>query len=154
VKKRRVSIDTTQLGFTFEPRPAATLDASLAGLDRMIAGAVAVALREDGRSRDEIAGAVSALCGTTVSKMMLDAYAAESRDEYNISAGRMLALIAATKRYDLLDAMVRPIGATVLIGEEIHAARLGHLQAQRDQLDAEIKKMRSQVQPIGRAVNA
>lgn len=154
MKKRRASIDASQLGFMFEPRVPASLDAGLAGLDRMIAGAVAVALREDGRPREVIAGEMSAMLGATVTKLMLDAYAAESREDFNISAARGLALVAVTKRYDLLDAMLRPIGATVLVGDEIHAARLGHLQAQRDRLDAEIKKMRGQAQPIGRARDA
>lgn len=154
MKKRRALIDASQLGFMFDERPPASLDAGLAGLDRMIAGAVAVALREDGRPREVIAGEMSAMLGCTVTKPMLDAYAAESREDFNISAARAIALVAVTNRYDLLDAMLRPIGATVLVGNEIHAARLGHLTKQRDQLNAEIKKMSAQARPIGRARDA
>lgn len=150
MNKRRSSIDSSQLGFTFDPPAPARRAADLAGMDRMVAAAVAVALKEDVRSREEIAGAMSSLLGETVSKMMLDAYASEARDDHNISASRALALISVTERFDLLDAMVRRIGAALLVGDELHAARLGHLEAQRRKLDAEIKTMRSQAQPIAR----
>ncbi len=116
-----------------------------------MAATVALALNEAGRSRFEIAGAVSALLDEPVTKLMLDAYASEAREGHNISAARLLALIAVTERFDLLDALVRRIGAALLVGEELHAARLGHLQAQRDRLDQEIKAMRSQAQPIQRS---
>lgn len=148
--KRRASIDVSQLGFTFTPPLPARRDADLAGLDRVVAASVAVALKEDDRSREEIAGAMSALLAEGVSKPMLDAYASEARGDHNISAARVLALIAVTERFDLLDAMVRRIGAALLVGEELHAARLGSLEAQRRRLDGEIKTMRARAQPIER----
>lgn len=148
--KRRASIDTTQLGFTFTPPLPARRDADLAGLDRVVAASVAAALKDDTRSREEVAGAMSALLGEPVTKLMLDAYASEARDCHNISAARALALVAVTERFDLLDAMVRRIGAALLVGEELNAARLGHLQAQRDRLDREIKTMRGRARPIAR----
>lgn len=150
MSKRRPSISADQLGFTFTPPLPARRDADLAGLDRIVAASVGLALKEDSRSRDEVAGAVSALLGEPVTKMMFDAYASEAREAHNISAGRFLALVAVTERYDLLDALVRRIGAALLVGEELHAARLGHLEAQARQLNAEIKKMRGTAQPIDR----
>lgn len=146
--KRRVSIGATQLGFTFDPPVPARAQADLAGLDRTIAGFVAVALKGDLRSRHEIAGAMSALLDETVSKTMLDAYASEARDLHNISAARLLAVIAVTERFDLLNLLCRRIGCAVLVGDEINTARLGHLKAQRMLLDQEIKELRAQVQPI------
>ncbi|MES2753130.1 MAG: DNA transposition protein [Pseudomonadota bacterium] len=148
--KRVASIDPGQLGFTFDPPAPARLDADLAGLGRKFAAIVSLALKDDPRSREEVAGAMSALLGEDVSKMMLDAYASEARKEHAIPAHRLWALIAVTDRLDLLDAAARRIGAALLVGEELHAARLGSLQAQRDRLDAEIKKMRGQAQPITR----
>ncbi|PTS73824.1 hypothetical protein DBR17_17905 [Sphingomonas sp. HMWF008] len=150
MSKRRSSLDTAQLGFTFDPPALAREDASLAGLDRVVAATVARALKEDTRSRPEIAGAMSALLSEEVSAGMLDAYASEARDNHNISAHRALALIAATKRFDLLDAVMRRIGAALFVGEEILAAQLGHLQARQDQISAEIKKLRATAQPITR----
>jgi len=137
--KRRSAIDAAQLGFTFDPPAPARREAELAGLDRWVAACVARALKEDARSRDEVAGAVSSLLDETVSRAMLDAYASEAREAHNISVARFLALVAVTERHDLLDALVRRIGAALLVGEEIHAARLGHLRAQRRRIDAEIR---------------
>ena len=61
--KRRPSLDPAQLGFTFDPPAPACEEADLAGLGRVIAAGVSRALREDSRSRQEIAGAMSALTG-------------------------------------------------------------------------------------------
>ncbi|MEO6359988.1 MAG: hypothetical protein ABIO43_05365 [Sphingomicrobium sp.] len=148
--KRRSSLDINQLGFTFEPPLPASHAADLAGLDRVIAASVACGLREDPRSRPEIAGAMSALLDEEVSKHMLDAYASEARDGHNISAGRFLAFIAATKRHDILDHIVRRIGAALLVGEEIHTARAGHLRSRIAELQAELKITEKRVRPIDR----
>lgn len=148
--KRRASISPNQLGFTFEPPVPARREAELAGLDRVIAATVSIILKEDARSRDEIAGAMSALSGETVSKTMLDAYASEAREAHNISAHRLLALIAATDRHDLLDGLVRRIGAALLVGEEIATAELGHIDSQMARLKARRKAVAARVQPIER----
>lgn len=148
--KRRPSIDAGQLGFTFEPAQPARRAADLAGLARRFAASAALALKEDPRSRDEIAGAMSALLDEPVSKAMLDAYASEAREQHAIPAHRFFALIAVTDRPDLLDQRTREIGAAVLVGEELLVARLGNLEARRRQLDAEIKQLRGRAQPIDR----
>lgn len=148
--KRWASLDASQLGFTFDPPVPARSAADLAGLDRIIAANVGLALKDDTRSRYEVAGAMSSLLAEPVSKEMLDAYAAESRGAHNISAARLFALIAVTERFDLLNALARRIGASVLVGEEIHTARLGHLEAQQRALTAEIKKMKQAAMPIER----
>jgi hypothetical protein len=148
--KRRPSVDPSQLGFTFEPPVPARSDGDLAGLDRIIAAKVGLALKHDKRSRHEVAGAMSALLDEPVSKAMLDAYAAEAREAHNISAARLFALIAVTERFDLLDRLARRIGAALLVGDELHTARLGSLRAQQRELAAEIKKMEQAATPITR----
>jgi hypothetical protein len=149
--KRRPSVNSTQLGFTFEPPTPAPSAAGLAGLDRVVAASVAIALKEDRRpSRYEIAGAMSAVLDEPITKLMLDAYASEARGDHNISFARALALFSVTERFDLLDALVRRIGAALLVGEEIHTARLGHLKAQQRELAAEIRKMEQAAAPIER----
>ncbi|MDE0880524.1 MAG: hypothetical protein OSB00_17970 [Sphingomonas bacterium] len=148
--KRRSSIDASQLGFTFEPPVLASRDSDLAGLDRVVAASVAMALKTELRSRFEVAGAMSALLDDEVTKLMLDAYASEAREGHNISAARLFALIAVTQRFDLLDAIVRRIGAALLVGDELLTARLGHLKAQQRALSAEIKKIEQAATPIDR----
>lgn len=150
MRKRRPSISDAQIAFTFDPPAPATMPADLAGLDRMVAAAVATALKEDSRPREVIAGAMSALLGEPVTKLMLDAYASEARDQHNIPAHRALALVAVTERFDLLDALARRIGAAILVGEELRAARRGHLQAQLLALKEQIRALDQTPQTIER----
>jgi hypothetical protein len=150
MSKRRPALNSSQLGFTFEPPVAASQPADLAGLERVIASGVAMGLKDDPRTRPEIAGAMSALLGEDITGFMLDAYASEARENHNISAARFLAFVAVTRRYDLLDHVLRRIGAAALVGEEILCARSGHLRAQIDRLKAELKDIENRAGPIGR----
>lgn len=150
MNKRRPALDPSQLGFTFDPPTPAHDAADLAGIDRVIAAGVARGLREDDRSRHEIAGAMSSLLDEDVSKGMVDAYASEGRDKHNISAGRFLAFVAVTKRYDILDHVMRRIGAALLVGEEIVTARAGDLRCRIGEMQAELKAIEKQARPIGR----
>jgi hypothetical protein len=138
------------MAFSFAPPPMARHEGDLAGLGRTIASGVSRALREDPRSRYELAGAVSALLGENVSKCMLDAYASEARDEHNVSAERWLAILAATARFDILDATLVRIGARALVGEEFHAARLGSLVAAKREIDEQIRALSPVTKPIHR----
>lgn len=148
--KRTPAMAPGQMAFSFStPRPDAT-EGSMADLERMAASAVANVLREDPRSRFEIAGQVSALMDADVSKFMLDGYAAESRDGHNISLARFLALIAVTQRFDVLDALLRRIGCAAVVGEEILLAEIGHLEAQRRNIDRRLKGLKAEAQPLQR----
>lgn len=139
----------TQMAFSFEVA-APPRDADLAGLDRVIASKVARALKDDVRSREIIAAAMSELLNEEVTRWMLDAYASPARDTHNMPTHRFLALITVTGRIDLLDQAMRRIGCAALFGEEMAAARLGHLQAQRAAIDEEIKQARQSAKPISR----
>lgn len=130
--RTRASAD--QFAFTFDAPQPATLPAALAGVDARVARTVAEVLKNDDRDRLVIAAAMSVLLDEEVSKAMLDAYASPARDGHNISFARMLALIAVTNRFDLLDRELRAIGAAVLVGEEIYTAEIGHI-------DSEIEKL-------------
>lgn len=154
VGKRRPALDAAQMAFTFAVPAMPRQDGELAGLGRFISSGVARMLKEDARSREEIAGHMSALLGETVTRWMLDAYASEARAEHSVSAERLLALVVATARYDVLDAIVRRTGAAVLVGDEVEAARLGHLMAQQRSLAAQIAAARARATPIARGVRA
>jgi hypothetical protein len=110
--------------------PEAT-DGMLKDGDRDVAQAVARILKEDDRPRIEMAASVSAILGADVSKAMLDAYASEARNTHNISLGRFLALVAVTRRYDVLDELLHKIGAKIVVGEELIHLELGLLEAER-----------------------
>lgn len=148
--KRVSSLDGAQMGFTFEAPSVPRGEAELAGLGRVMAAIVAQALREDPRDRFAIGGAVTRLLGDEVTKSMLDAYASEARDDHNVSAARLFAIIAVTDRHDLLDLAMKRIGARVLVGEEILTAQLGHIDRQIAELTARKKAIAAQAVPINR----
>lgn len=149
-KASRATPHPDQIAFSFEAPARVCHEAELAGLDRVVAAGVARALKEDERSRDEIAGAMSALLAEEVSKYMLDAYASAAREGHNISVGRLLALVAVTDRFDILDEIVTRAGARILVGEEVHAAHLGHLQAELKRLQDKVKVAQRRASPIVR----
>ena len=90
-----------------------------------------------GRPREVVAAEMSVLLGEEVSRAMLDAYSSPAREGHRVPMSRFFALIAVTQRFDRLDVLLREVGAAVLVGEEIHTARLGHI-------DREIAKLKEQ----------
>lgn len=142
--KRRPAVPPGQFAFTFDVPAPARGGSALAGLEREIAATVSTMLKEDSRSRYEIAGALSELLDDDVSKAMLDAYASEAKEAHAISFARLLALTQVTDRYDLLDRLTRRIGAALLVGEEILTAELG-------QIDRKIQALRDRRRAIAGA---
>lgn len=132
--KRPPAFDEAQAAFDFTPRAPRSSDGMLTGIDRQIASAVARALKDDDRDRYDVAAAMSRILDGDVSKSMLDKYASESSEEHNISAGRFLVLIAATRRYDILRALLHRIGCDLVEGEEVLTVELGHVSAQIERL--------------------
>lgn len=128
-----------QIAFTFDAPALATLPAALAGMDARTARTVAEILKDDVRDRSVIAAEMSVLLAEEVSKAMLDAYASPARDGHNISFARMCALVAVTRRFDLLDRELRQIGAAVLVGDEIYAAQVGHIRSEIARLQQQLK---------------
>lgn len=147
--KRRPALDPNQLGFSFDVPIVPKRDSDLYGLDRRVSSAVGLCLKDDERSREEIAGAMSALLGDEVTKGMLDAYASEAREGHSISFHRFLALIAVTRRHDILDKLSREIGAAVLVGEDLLTARLGDLRTRVSHFQKEIRELERRATPIG-----
>lgn len=126
-----------QIGFDFATPRAASAPASLAGLEKQICAEVGVILNSDSRPRELIAAEMSILLGEEVSRAMLDAYSSPAREGHKVPMSRFLALVAVTQRHDVLDLLLRQIGAAVLVGEEIQTARLGQIDRQMAALKEE-----------------
>lgn len=150
---KRAAADPRQIDLFTSTRPVSG-PAAWAGIEAMVSVEVAEMLHQaktEGHSRAIVAAMLSEAMGDDVTNWMLDAYASPARDTHNISFGRALALMAVTGDYSLLEEAAHRLGGRILWGDEIHAARLGHLQAQRAKLDTEIKQLlRGQAQPIER----
>ena len=132
-----------QIAFAFETPRVAEGDGALAGLEIQICGAVETILNSDPRKREVIAAEMSVLLGEEVSKPMLDAYSSPAREGHKVIMSRFLALVAVCNRHDVLDRLLRPIGAAVLVGEEVHTARIGQIDAQIQRLNDERRRLKA-----------
>lgn len=130
-----------QIAFGFDPPARALGLAALAGLEQRICRTAGVILASDERPREVIAAEISILLGEDVSRAMLDAYSSPARTEHKVPMSRFLALVAVTDRHDLLDPLVREIGGAVIVGEEVHTARLGHIDRQIAELQLERRRI-------------
>lgn len=89
---------------------------ALAG-DRLaskISRAVSLALKRSGRSRAEIATAMSDRLGQAISADMLDAYASEAKAGHQITLERFIALVEATGCSDLVGFVAEPFDLAVV----------------------------------------
>lgn len=132
-----------QFGFDFAVPRLATVPAALAGLEKQICSAVGTILNSDQRSRAVLAAEVSELIGESVSVDMLNAYASPAREGHKVCMSRFLALVAVTNRHDVLDQLLRRIGAGLLVGEEVHTARIGQIELRIASLQSELKQMKA-----------
>lgn len=103
---------------------------SIAGFDQELRAALSNSLKDSPSSRYEVAAQMSELLGDDVSKNMLDAYTAESRDTHQISVVRLVALILATKDYELLAMVAEKVGCRLLVGDEARLAARGYVREQ------------------------
>lgn len=113
-----------------------------ATLRAMIAKAVAVALKDCGKSREAVAQEIGDYLGEGEGcpKSMLDAYASQAREDHVISVVRFIGLIAATDDMRLLQLIADQFGWAVIpkkflpaIEEAMLADRIEELQARKAQ---------------------
>lgn len=123
--KRKPTLSDERLADIWNVRGIDYAEGELAGFDKLISSAVSRCLADDEDNRAELADLVSLVLGERVSVMMLDAYASEARRGQRIPASRFLALIAVTRRFDILDAVLREIGGKALDRSDAQVYRLG-----------------------------
>lgn len=117
-----------------------------ATLARSVSKAVSETLKSCGRSRAEVARAMSDyLDGDTVTENVLNAYASESRADLIISITRLDALIAVTKDRRLLELLAARHGWAVIDRRHLPAIKMAELLEHREEVNAEIDFQRRQI---------
>lgn len=119
------------------PRPA-DLGSPAMDLKVRIAHAMGRAMKNCTVDRYEIAARMSRVLGRDVSKHMLDAYSAASKDTHIPNLEFCIAFDTATESKELLNLYAALLGCSVLVGEETLRAELGKLELQ----EQEIRKRR------------
>ncbi|MEP7041891.1 MAG: hypothetical protein ABI843_02445 [Dokdonella sp.] len=129
------------------PRPAAQIPASM-DYRPVLAGIVSQMLEQAttaGKDRYAVAAEMSRLAGKEISKYMLDAYSANSREEYNIPAWLMPLLEVACGSYLYSNWLAEVRGGRMMIGRDALAAELGRLERQKGELAREEKAIRERL---------
>ncbi|MAM39313.1 MAG: hypothetical protein CL949_15740 [Erythrobacter sp.] len=139
-----------QIAFCFDPPSAPSGEAALAGFERRTNVFVGEMLNSDDRDRYAIAAEVSKLLGSDVSKAMLDAYSSPAREDHKVPFTRLMAIVAVTERYDLLDKHMREAGCGVVTGRELETAELGSLEQEIRQMQARARELRKTAPPLRR----
>lgn len=143
-----------QFGFDFSAPEQARIPGSLAGLERQICEAVGTILNSDPRRREVIAAEMSVLLGEEVSRFTLDSYSSPAREDHRVNMSRFWALVQVTNRHDVLDQLLRPIGAGLLVGEEVHTARIGQLELMIGQMQRELRAVKTRAPLIRGGIEA
>lgn len=130
------------------PRPPAALPGSL-GCATLVAGLVAYGLDqarlERGKSREEVAARMSELTGERISKDMLNAMTADSHQGHRFPLQWLPAFVEATGCYDPLMQMAELVGAMVLVGQDVIAAKI----AEQDRIAARALAEKRRLARIG-----
>jgi len=122
-------------------------DGEVRGFDpyAQLCNAMKLALAECGKSRKEVAAAMSEYLGESVSKAMLDAYVSEGRDTHTINVVRVAAFIDATGDMRLLALLPKLFGHAVVAEKYVGCIRLAMLEEHRRDIEREVDMTRRQV---------
>ena len=97
--------------------------------------ALALTMEESGKSREDLAAAMSEMAPVT--KAMLDAYASQAREQHSIPAIRLAALVAVTGDARALNVLLEDAGLIVVPKKYEALLRRERAREMRDQLDRE-----------------
>jgi hypothetical protein len=115
------------------PAPPAPGGGSL-NFDAQVCAALSDTLKNCPHDRYRVAADMSRLLAREVSKNMLDAYTAESRDAYNFPLNYVAAFEVATESFALTQLLAKLRGCRVLVGEDALLAELGRVKKAQEEL--------------------
>lgn len=137
--------DPTQLDFFLEPLFPVRSPVQRIDIERYRAQmkrAMARAIRECPYDRPTIAARMAQYLGLpSISKAVLDAYTAESKNTHDITLPRFAAFVHATGAVWLWDEAASIQGVTMLVGEEALLAEIAYRQQEQRRLAAELKTL-------------
>lgn len=123
------------------PMPAASMPESM-NCGAEVAHLVSAILKACPKDRYAVSAEMSRLTGKDVSKLMIDGWSSEARDNFNMPHYLVPAFECATDTYELSAWLAAKRGARLYVGREALVAGLGQLQAQRDHLDRQVREMK------------
>lgn len=129
------------------PTPVAARPASLdfrSAVAHVLCRMLSVAqARDPGLDRYGIAATASRFAGKEISKAMLDAYTAESRDAYNLPFWAAPAIEVACDSTALTEWLAEVRGGRLVLGPATIDAEIGRLQVEREAMSDRLRDLRA-----------
>lgn len=107
---------------------------------------IADALKASGLSREEIGARMSELTGEHITKHMLDAWSAKSREAWRFPLEYLPALEETLETHAITEWLAELRGCRVFHGRDALLAELGRAELLRDELAAQIKRIKHQME--------
>lgn len=126
------------------PQPAAPVPASM-DYRAQVSIIAADMMKKADCDRHDLAARCSRLTGTDISKHMLDAYASEARDTFNLPFWVAPVLEVACTSHDLSNWLAGVRGGRLLVGRDALMAELGKLERARDEAGRMIRDLKKQM---------
>ena len=142
--KTKKSIDTSQLSLfdalkSYQAQPEKKPAGSF-NIDTTFREAISEALKRCLRSRWEVAGRMSELTGTDISKSMLDSWTSEAKENHRFPAIFLPAFCEAAGCSEPLKLLGRLVGVFVLPGPEALRAEIRKLEEEIERKQTEKRK--------------
>ena len=127
--------------------PVPANESAACGFGVQVANLVSEVLRHSEYDRHEVAARMTRYSGKEVSKYMLDAWSAESRDSFNIPLYLVPALeyAAGTSVHNLTNWLAVVRGGRLLVGRETLEAELGKAERERETAAKRIKELKQRL---------
>jgi hypothetical protein len=138
--KKRPKIDSRQLSLFDLLAPRAEPSAGELDVRSSLKAALSAAMKQSPHTRNEIAARMSDLTGHAISKFMLDAYTAESKDFHRMPAELLPAFCVATGSLEPLELLCRKAGGFCVPGPDALRAELKRIEEQIGRLQVERRR--------------
>lgn len=112
---------------------------------RELCHVLAEAITRSGTSRYQIAAAMSELCGHDVTKSMLDAWTAESKEPWRFPFEFAAAFEVACGCTSLQELLGRKRGSRILVGRDALLAEWGRVQLAKAELNEREKALKERI---------
>ena len=125
--------DTSTLDLFEVPAAPALIGGSL-DYDRELCAVLTEAIEKSGMTRYQIGARISELCNDDVTKSMLDAWTAASKQEWRFPFKFAAAFEVATNSTCLQELLGRKRGSRILVGEDTLLAEMGRLDLEEQRI--------------------
>ncbi len=99
-------------------------------------------LKKTTKTRFEVAARMAELTGHDISKAMLDAWTAESREAWRFPLEYATAFEVACDSYSLTEFQARKRGCKVYAGDEVRQAEIGRIESQIGEMTTKLKALK------------